>query len=106
MLAALAQDCQNNQCGPTPSPLTPAHTHLSKSSEAIADEVDAPTGSDSGSLAKDTNDSVPKATVKNVDLSEEVVHVASAALERYNIENDIAAQIRTEFDKPERHGPT
>ena len=67
MLAALAQDCQNNQCGPTPSPLTPAHTHLSKSSEAIADEVDAPTGSDSGSLVKDTNDSVPKATVKNLE---------------------------------------
>ena len=94
-MPALVQDCQNNQCGPTPSPLTPAHTHLSKSSEAIADEVDAPTGSDSGSLAKDTNDPGPKATVKNVDLSEEVVDVAYAALEKYNIE-DIAAQVRTE----------
>ena len=67
------------------------------------DEVDAPTGSDSGSLAQD-NDAGPKAIVTNVDLSEEMVDVASAALERYDIESVIAAQIRTEFDK--RHGPT
>ena len=34
----------------------------------------------------------------------EAVDVASAALEKYNIEKDIAAQIKKEFDK--RHGPT
>ncbi|KAI0702078.1 dynein light chain type 1-domain-containing protein [Earliella scabrosa] len=74
----------------------------------MADKVDAPTGSDSGSLAKDTNGAGPKAIIKNVDMSEEMqqeaVDVASAALEKYNIEKDIAAQIKKEFDK--RHGPT
>ena len=73
----------------------------------MADKVDAPTGSDSGSLAKD-NGAGPKAIIKNVDMSEEMqqeaVDVASAALEKYNIEKDIAAQIKKEFDK--RHGPT
>jgi dynein light chain LC8-type len=50
----------------------------------------------------------PKAIVKNVDMSEEMqqesVDIASAALEKYNIEKDIAAQIKKEFDR--RHGPT
>ncbi|KAF8491577.1 dynein light chain type 1-domain-containing protein [Russula emetica] len=50
----------------------------------------------------------PKAIVKNVDMSEEMqqesVDIASAALEKYNIEKDIAAQIKKEFDK--RYGPT
>ena len=73
----------------------------------MADKVDAPTGSDSGSLAKESG-SGPKAIIKNVDMSEEMqqeaVDVASAALEKYNIEKDIAAQIKKEFDK--RHGPT
>ena len=70
------------------------------------DEVNAPTGSDLGLLAQDTvtNDAGPKAIVTIVDLSEEMVNVASAALERCNIEQDIAAQIRTEFEK--RHGST
>ena len=71
----------------------------------MADKVDAPTSSDA--LGKD-NGSGPKAIVKNVDMSEEMqqeaVDVASAALEKYNIEKDIAAQIKKEFDK--RHGPT
>ena len=74
----------------------------------MADKViDAPTSSDSGSLAK-ADGSGPKAIIKNVDMSEEMqqeaVDVASAALEKYNIEKDIAAQIKKEFDK--RHGPT
>ena len=70
------------------------------------DEVNAPTGSDSGLLAQDTvtNDPGPKAIVTNVDLSEDMVDVASAAHEKYNIEKDIAAQIKKEFDR--RHGPT
>ena len=45
-------------------------------------------GSDSGSLAKDINDAGPKATTTNIDL----VNVASAALERYNMEKNIADQ--------------
>ena len=52
--------------------------------------------------------SAPKAIIKNVDMSEEMqqesVDIASAALEKYNIEKDIAAQIKKEFDR--RHGPT
>jgi dynein light chain LC8-type len=50
----------------------------------------------------------PKAIIKNVDMSEEMqqesVDIASVALEKYNIEKDIAAQIKKEFDR--RHGPT
>ncbi|KAH9953640.1 dynein light chain type 1-domain-containing protein [Russula dissimulans] len=50
----------------------------------------------------------PKAIIKNVDMSDELqqecVDVATAALEKYNIEKDIAAHIKKEFDK--RHGPT
>jgi dynein light chain LC8-type len=50
----------------------------------------------------------PKATIKNVDMTEdmqqEAVDITSAALEKYNIEKDIAAQIKKEFDR--RHGPT
>ena len=73
----------------------------------MADKVDAPTGSDAGSIAK-ADGAGPKAIIKNVDMSEEMqqesVDVASAALEKYNIEKDIAAQIKKEFDR--RHGPT
>ncbi|KAI0291886.1 dynein light chain type 1-domain-containing protein [Russula brevipes] len=50
----------------------------------------------------------PKAIIKNADMGEEMqqecVDVASAALEKYNIEKDIAAQIKKEFDR--RHGTT
>ena len=49
-----------------------------------------------------------KAIIKNVDMSEEMqqesVDIASAAMEKYNIEKDIAAQIKKEFDR--KHGPT
>ena len=72
--------------------------------QLVAEEVNAHTGSDSGSLTEDTNGAGPKAITTNIDLSEEVVNVASTALERYNIEKDVAAQIRTEFYK--RHGLT
>ena len=50
----------------------------------------------------------PKAIIKNVDMSEEMqqesVDITSAALEKFNIEKDIAAQIKKELDR--RHGPT
>ncbi|RDB23343.1 Dynein light chain, flagellar outer arm [Hypsizygus marmoreus] len=75
----------------------------------MADKLDAPTTSstDAGSGPREAN-SGPKAIIKNVDMSEEMqqesVDIASAALEKYNIEKDIAAQIKKEFDR--RHGPT
>lgn len=50
----------------------------------------------------------PKAVIKNVDMVEDMqqesIDVASAALDKYTIEKDIAAQIKKEFDR--RHGPT
>ncbi|CDZ96880.1 dynein light chain cytoplasmic [Phaffia rhodozyma] len=52
--------------------------------------------------------SSPKAIIKNVDMSEEMqqeaVDVASAALEKYNIEKDIAMHVKKEFDR--RYGST
>jgi dynein light chain LC8-type len=69
---------------------------------------DANPGNDAASSPKDAGSSGPKAIIKNVDMSEEMqqecVDVASLALEKYNIEKDIAAQIKKEFDR--RHGPT
>lgn len=73
--------------------------------------MDAPASSstDTSSAPKPTGDgATPKAIIKNVDMSEEMqqesVDIASSALEKYNIEKDIAAQIKKEFDR--RHGPT
>ncbi|KAH9479553.1 Dynein 8 kDa light chain, flagellar outer arm [Psilocybe cubensis] len=74
--------------------------------------MDAPTSSstDTASAPRDSapTGAAPKAIIKNVDMSEEMqqesVDIASAALEKYNIEKDIAAQIKKEFDR--RHGPT
>ena len=49
-----------------------------------------------------------KATIKNADMLEEMqqdlVECATQALEKYNIEKDIATQIKKEFDK--KHNPT
>ncbi|GFR20534.1 dynein light chain 1, cytoplasmic [Trichonephila clavata] len=49
-----------------------------------------------------------KAVIKNADMSEEMqqeaVDVATQALEKYNIEKDIAAYIKKEFDK--KYNPT
>ncbi|KZT07364.1 uncharacterized protein LAESUDRAFT_651414 [Laetiporus sulphureus 93-53] len=76
----------------------------------MAEKLDAPTSStDAASGPKEGNlAGGPKAIIKNVDMSEEMqqesVDIASAALEKYNIEKDIAAQIKKEFDR--RHGPT
>ncbi|XP_070368874.1 dynein light chain 1, cytoplasmic-like [Equus asinus] len=48
------------------------------------------------------------ATIKNANLSEEMqqdsVECATQVLEKYNIEKDIAAHIRKEFDK--KYSPT
>jgi dynein light chain LC8-type len=78
----------------------------------MLEKMDAPTSAtDTNSAPGDpkiVGSSPPKAIIKNVDMSEEMqqesVDIASAALEKYNIEKDIAAQIKKEFDK--RHGPT
>ena len=49
-----------------------------------------------------------KAVIKNVDMSEEMqqeaVDCAAPALKKYNIEKDIAAYIKKEFDK--KYNPT
>ena len=49
-----------------------------------------------------------KAVIKNADMSEEMqqdaVDIASQALAKYNIEKDVAAYIKKEFDK--KHNPT
>ncbi|XP_017151114.1 dynein light chain 1, cytoplasmic [Drosophila miranda] len=49
-----------------------------------------------------------KAVIKNADMSEEMqqdaVNVSTAALEKYNIEQEIAAYIKREFDK--KYSPT
>lgn len=77
----------------------------------MTDKLDAPISpsTDMGSVPRDGNsNSGPKAVIKNVDMSDEMqqesVDIASAALEKFHIEKDIAAQIKKEFDK--RHGPT
>ncbi|KAH7913036.1 outer dynein arm light chain 8 [Hygrophoropsis aurantiaca] len=75
----------------------------------MADTVPVSSSTDTASSPKENNGANgPKAIIKNVDMSEEMqqesVDIASAALEKYNIEKDIAAQIKKEFDR--RHGPT
>merc|ERR1711957_251637 len=49
-----------------------------------------------------------KAVIKNADMSEDMqqdaVDIASQALAKYNIEKDVAAYIKKEFDK--KHNPT
>ena len=73
----------------------------------MAEKGDTTTSTSVGELSSSGKE-VPKAVIKNVDMSEEMqqetVDIASAALEKYNIEKDIAAQIKKEFDR--RHGPT
>ena len=75
----------------------------------MTDAAPATSSTDTGSSPRE-NGAIggPKAIIKNVDMAEEMqqesIDVASAALEKYTIEKDIAAQIKKEFDK--RHGPT
>lgn len=74
----------------------------------IMDPTTTSSSTDTGSGSKEGSGGAPKAIIKNVDMSEEMqqesVDIASTALEKYNIEKDIAAQIKKEFDR--RHGPT
>ena len=74
----------------------------------MSEKVDTTTSSAGDSALSKDGAGAAKAVIKNVDMSEEMqqeaVDIASAALEKYNIEKDIAAQIKKEFDR--RHGPT
>jgi dynein light chain LC8-type len=74
----------------------------------MSEKIDATSDAGIGGAAGNTGSGGPKAIIKNVDMSEEMqqesVDIASAALDKYTIEKDIAAQIKKEFDK--RHGAT
>lgn len=77
----------------------------------MTDKQDAVSTADSAAASKDTSNNGiggPKAIIKSVDMGEDLqqesVDIATSALEKYNIEKDIAAQIKKEFDR--RHGPT
>jgi dynein light chain LC8-type len=80
---------------------------MSEKIDARSTSTDAAIGGAAG-IAGGGGGGGPKAIIKNVDMSEEMqqesVDVASAALDKYTIEKDIAAQIKKEFDK--RHGAT
>jgi dynein light chain LC8-type len=71
-------------------------------------KLDNTTDAGTGGIANAPSTPSPKAIIKNVDMSEELqqesVDLTHAALEKFNIEKDIAAHIKKEFDK--RHGPT
>jgi dynein light chain LC8-type len=106
--------------GLTPHALQFTHSHshsqpfvidIEKIKQSMSEKIDATSTSTDASIGGTASTAVgggPKAIVKNVDMSEEMqqesVDIASAALEKYNIEKDIAAQIKKEFDK--RYGPT
>ena len=73
----------------------------------MADKGDAATNS-TNTEASNIKENSAKAVIKSVDMSEEMqrdcVEIAAGALEQFNIEKDIAAQIKKECDK--RFGPT
>lgn len=82
-----------------PSPSQPSsHIMTDVKSETIETAAGGITHSPAG----------PKAIIKNVDMNEELqqesVDITNAALEKYNIEKDIAAHIKKEFDR--RYGAT
>ena len=68
---------------------------------------DVPSGGDPASSNAQSG-SAPKAIIKNVDMAEEMqqdsVDIATAALEKFSVEKDIAANIKKEFDR--KYGPT
>ena len=69
---------------------------------------DAPSAGDAMSSNAPASVGAPKAIIKNVDMAEEMqqdaVDIATAALEKFSIEKDIAASIKKEFDR--KNGPT
>jgi dynein light chain LC8-type len=77
------------------------------SAQQMTDRVDVPT-TQTENMSGQLSGSPAKAIIKSVDMSEDMqqesVDITSAALEKFNIEKDIAAQIKKEFDR--KHGPT
>ncbi|KAG9001477.1 Dynein light chain [Tulasnella sp. JGI-2019a] len=71
------------------------------------DTKDAPTSGTPSDVGV-TTATPPKATIKNVDMSEEMqqesIEIAIKAMEQFQIEKDIAAHCKREFDK--KYGPT
>ncbi|KAF8507706.1 dynein light chain type 1-domain-containing protein [Gautieria morchelliformis] len=69
---------------------------------------DMPSGGDPASSTAQSSINPPKAIIKNVDMAEEMqqesVDIATAALEKFSVEKDIAANIKKEFDR--KYGPT
>ncbi|KAI4532965.1 hypothetical protein MJG53_014768 [Ovis ammon polii x Ovis aries] len=65
-------------------------------------------GTWTGEMARSVTMSDRKAVIKNADMSEDMqqdaVDCATQAMEKYNIEKDIAAYIKKEFDK--KYNPT
>ena len=75
----------------------------------MAEKGDASTGSTAVDSSINTpGREQPKAVIKNVDMKEDVqqetIDIAAAALEKFSIEKDIAAQIKKDLDA--RFGPT
>ena len=68
----------------------------------MAEKGDASTAPSAGD--KDS----PRAVIKNVDMTDEMqqeaIDISMNALDKYNVEKDIAAHIKKEFDK--RFSPT
>ncbi|KAF8582465.1 hypothetical protein K439DRAFT_1661798 [Ramaria rubella] len=69
---------------------------------------DTPSGGDVASASGGTGLTTPKAIIKNVDMAEEMqqdsIDIASAALDKFSVEKDIAANVKKEFDR--KYGPT
>ena len=87
------------------------HHHLDFNNAGIIFQVGKSVYNISIWLCSDRSDlfarmSEKKAVIKNADMSEDmqsdVVECATQALEKYNIEKDIAAYIKKEFDKKYR----
>lgn len=77
-------------------------------SDTKGDAQTAVSGTPGGDVAGTGKEGLPKAVIKNVDMTDEMqqeaIDIAAGALEKYSIEKDIAAQIKKEFDR--RYGPT
>ncbi|KAB5593924.1 hypothetical protein CTheo_2650 [Ceratobasidium theobromae] len=60
------------------------------------------------STLNEKDSGAPRAVIKNVDMSEDMqqesIDIATSSLEKFNIEKDIAAHIKREFDR--RYGTT
>ncbi|XP_019418221.1 PREDICTED: dynein light chain 1, cytoplasmic-like [Lupinus angustifolius] len=60
--------------------------------------------SSAAAAAAPTKKVIIKSADMLLDMQKEAIDIAVAAFEKYNVEKDVAEQIKKEFDK--RHGPT